>query len=77
MPLLKVTKWLGDIPIEGVCTSCPDAQFRPNWNNHRPNKAQNEEKMKQAFGRHFREVHTNEYAGETPARIVLEASEPS
>ena len=60
MPFLRVTKWLGDIPIEGVCTSCPDAQFRPSWNNRRPNKAQNEEKMKQAFGRHCREVHAEE-----------------
>jgi len=28
--------------------------------------------MKRAFGRHFREVHTNEDVSETPAWIVLE-----
>jgi len=57
MPFLKVTKWLGDIPVEGVCSSCPDAEFRPSWKDHRPQKDANEEKMKQAFDRHFREVH--------------------
>jgi ribosome-binding protein aMBF1 (putative translation factor) len=75
MASLKVTKWLGDIPVEGVCTSCPDAQFRPSWNNHRPNKAQIEEKMKQAFGRHSREAHTHEDASQDAARIVREATE--
>jgi hypothetical protein len=69
MPSLRVTKWLGDIPVEGVCTSCPDAEFRPSWKNRRPNKSQNEEKMKQAFGRHFREVHTREDAGQGAVRL--------
>jgi hypothetical protein len=57
MPSLKVTKWLGDIPIGGEYTSCPDAQFKPSWAYHEPQKAVNEEKMKQAFDRHCREVH--------------------
>jgi hypothetical protein len=59
-PSLKVTKWLGNIPIEGVCTYCPDAQFRPSWNHHKPEKNAIEEKMKQAFDRHFREAHMRE-----------------
>ena len=60
MPSLKVTKWMGNIPIEGVCTACPDAQFRPSWAHHKPQKAVNEEKMRQAFDRHCRDVHGSE-----------------
>jgi hypothetical protein len=62
MPSLKVTKWLGDIPVEGACSSCPDVQFRPSWANRRPQKDLNEQKMKQAFDRHCVEVHVREDA---------------
>jgi hypothetical protein len=74
-PSLKVTKWLGNIPVEGVCACCADAQFRPSWNHRRPDKTACEEKMKREFDRHFREVHTREDGSQSAPRIVREATE--
>jgi len=73
MPSLKVTKWLGDIPIEGACTSCPDARFRPSWAYHTPQKDVNERKMKLAFDRHFEEVHVSgDASSEATGGVIVE-----
>ena len=34
-PALRVTKWLGDIPIEGRSTLCPDSLFTVASTHHR------------------------------------------
>jgi len=35
-PTLRVTKWLGDIPVEAYCTACPTVAFRAQGSSHRP-----------------------------------------
>jgi hypothetical protein len=35
-PTLRVTKWLGDIPIEANCTACSDLSFKAKTATHRP-----------------------------------------
>src|SRR5260370_32296367 len=42
-PSLRVTKWLGDIPVEGSCTSCPQVIFRAISTHHRPSKHEYQE----------------------------------
>ena len=39
-PALRVTKWLGDIPIEGRCSMCPETLFHAASSHHRPQKAE-------------------------------------
>jgi hypothetical protein len=56
-PSLRVTKWLGDIPVEGSCTSCPQVTFRAISTHHRPNKHEYQEKLIRAFDLHFKEFH--------------------
>jgi hypothetical protein len=56
-PILRVTKWLADIPIEGCCSLCPEELFRPTASGHRPNKAEYQEKLQRAFDRHVQDVH--------------------
>jgi hypothetical protein len=43
-PVLRVTKWLRDIPIEGRCTLCPETVFQATSLPHlrkKPNTARN------------------------------------
>jgi hypothetical protein len=61
-PILRVKKWLGDIPVEGCCTLCPDTLFRASSAHHRPQKAEYTEKLQREFDRHVAEVHE----GSTP-----------
>jgi hypothetical protein len=39
-PMLRVTKWLKDIPVEGCCSLCPESLFRASSPHHRPQKAE-------------------------------------
>jgi hypothetical protein len=59
-PALRVTKWLGDIPIEGQCTNCPDSLFRVAAAHHRPQKAEYSEMLQRAFDFHVVECHGQE-----------------
>jgi hypothetical protein len=62
-PFLHVTKWLGDIPVEAECTSCPAAaRFRAVSNSHRPNREEYVKQLERAFDHHRKNVH----AGEEP-----------
>jgi hypothetical protein len=64
-PTLRVTKWLGDIPVEAECTACPGAEkFRATSTSHRPNREQYSQQLQRAFDQHFKTVHL----GETPAK---------
>jgi hypothetical protein len=56
-PFLRVTKWLGDIPVEAECTSCPGDKFQAVSSHHRPNKAEYQEQLQRAFDRHCGEIH--------------------
>jgi hypothetical protein len=60
---LRVTKWLGDIPVEACCTLCPSTLFRAASTHHRPQKAEYQEQLQRAFDRHVRDAHTGEGPG--------------
>jgi hypothetical protein len=59
-PRLRVTKWLGDIPVEIECTGCPDWTFRAMSTSHRPNREEYTKQMRRAFDEHFKAVHERE-----------------
>jgi hypothetical protein len=56
-PALRVTKWLADIPVEACCSFCPNQIFRATSTHHRPEKAEYQQQLQEAFERHFEDVH--------------------
>jgi hypothetical protein len=61
-PTLRVTKWLGDIPIEGCCSLCPETLFHATSAHHRPQKAEYIERPQRAFDSHVADCHREEIA---------------
>jgi hypothetical protein len=59
-PFLRVTKWLGDIPVEAECTHCPAAKFRVASSSHRPTREEYTKQLQTAFDHHVKTVHTPE-----------------
>jgi hypothetical protein len=59
-PFLRVTKWLGTIPVEAVCTSCADAKFQARSSSHRPNLEEYQRALQSQFDQHVRAVHAHE-----------------
>lgn len=69
-PFLRVTRWLGDIPVEAECTACPGAsKFLAASAQHRPNKAEYQKQLQRAFDRHCREYHAGEIAVQPPVSL--------
>jgi len=62
-PTLRVTKWLGDIPVEGCCSLCPEALFRAASPHHRPQKAEYIERLERAFDQHVADMHIEKAKG--------------
>ncbi len=56
-PALRVTKWLGDIPVEAQCTACPEASFKADSSSHRPNREAFQKSLQQKFDEHLKIVH--------------------
>ena len=61
-PALRVTKWLGDIPIEGRCTLCPMTIFHAASAHHRAQKTEYIERLQRAFDSHVAECHREDVA---------------
>ncbi|HEY3974767.1 MAG TPA: hypothetical protein VGM18_17310 [Candidatus Sulfotelmatobacter sp.] len=60
-PFLRVTKWLGDIPVEAECIACPGKEtFRVNSASHRPTREEYVRQLERAFDRHCKTVHAAE-----------------
>jgi hypothetical protein len=57
-PTLRVTKWLGDIPVEAICSACSDASFKAQGSGHRPNREEYQKSLQAQFDAHFRAVHS-------------------
>jgi len=62
-PSLRVTKWLGDIPVEIECRACPEWKSRATSTSHRPNRDEYAKQLQQAFDEHFRAVHDRKDSG--------------
>jgi hypothetical protein len=75
-PSLKITKGLaGEIPVEGLCTACPDIIFHVSTLSEMPTVEEGTAKLQKLFDEHFRRVHLPEDASQAAARIVREATE--
>jgi len=72
-PTLRYTAWLGDIPVEGECTSCPN-EGKFHVAGGRPSREENEKALQKAFDLHFKSVHMREDASQAAVRIVREAT---
>lgn len=70
-PFLHVTKWLGDIPVEAECTTCPaQAKFRATSTGHRPNRAEYQQQLQRAFDEHVKSVHPHDDSKETDSGLA-------
>jgi hypothetical protein len=56
-PTLRVTKWLGDIPVEAYCTACPTVAFRAQGSGHRPNREEYQRSLQAQFDEHYKTEH--------------------
>jgi hypothetical protein len=63
-PSLRVSKWLGDIPVEGECTACAGVRFNVRPISHRPNREEYGKSLQSAFDAHLKNVHFGEPASE-------------
>ena len=57
-PTLRVTRWLGDIPVEAYCTACPSIIFRAHSSGHQPERAAHQKSLQEQFDEHCRLVHS-------------------
>jgi hypothetical protein len=56
-PFLRVTRWLGTIPIEAQCTACPQSVFKAHFTGHRPELTQCQVSLQNQFDEHMRQSH--------------------
>jgi hypothetical protein len=69
-PFIRVTKWLGDIPVEAECTSCrEESRFRVIPTGYRPNREEYANQLQRAFDEHCNIVHRDwdHRVGESPS----------
>jgi len=59
-PVVRVTKWLADIPVEAQCTACPSVSFRAHASSHRPNREEYQRSLQSQFDEHCRMAHSAE-----------------
>jgi len=58
-PVIRVTKWLADIPIEATCTACPSVSFRAKGSSHRPNREEHQRSLQTQFDAHCKAEHSS------------------
>ena len=56
-PLLRVSKWLRDIPVEALCSECSGATFKAHSTSHRPNREEYQRSLQAQFDEHLKRVH--------------------
>jgi hypothetical protein len=64
-PCLHITQWLGDIPVEGECTSCLSIRFQVKSFVHLPSREKYELILQRAFDEHFNRAHSPRPVGST------------
>jgi hypothetical protein len=57
-PTLRVTKWLGDIPVEAHCTHCPAVSFKARGASHRRNREEYQTSLESQFDVHLKAAHS-------------------
>jgi hypothetical protein len=76
-PSLRVSKWMGTIPVEGECTACAGVRFNVRPISHRPNRLEYEKSLQSAFGAHYKNVHLQEEGSDAAPRITREITDPA
>ncbi len=66
-PFIRVTKWLGDIPMEAGCTACAEVKFQVRPTSHRPSREEYQKALQREFDHHFKTVHQPQEAGKNAA----------
>ncbi len=56
-PVIRVTKWLKDIPVEATCPICPNSSFRAISSSHRPTREEYQRSLQSQFDEHCRQDH--------------------
>lgn len=57
-PFIRVTKWLGDIPVEAECTACRGkTNFRAASTTHRPSRDEYQKSLQSQFDAHVKTTH--------------------
>jgi hypothetical protein len=56
-PFLRVSKWLGDIPVKAECTACADVKFEVEPASHRPSREEYQIALQRQFDHHVKTVH--------------------
>jgi hypothetical protein len=59
-PTIRVTKWLGDIPVDATCTACASVVFTAKGSTHRPNREEYQKSLQEQFDGHCKAVHSQE-----------------
>jgi hypothetical protein len=62
-PTIRVTKWLGDIPVEAQCTFCPAVSFKAKGTSHRPSREEYQRSLQAQFDEHCKGTHFEEKKG--------------
>jgi hypothetical protein len=57
-PTLRVSKWLGDIPVEANCTWCSNLSFKAHGTGHRPNREEYQKSLQAQFDAHCKAAHS-------------------
>ena len=71
-PSLRVTKWLGDIPVAGECRSCVGVAFDAKSASHRPSREEYQKSLQSQFDAHVKKVHVRPDANQTGQQRVSE-----
>jgi len=56
-PVIRVTKWLRDIPVEATCSACAGVSLRAQGSSHRPNREEYQNSLQEQFDAHLRAAH--------------------
>lgn len=75
--LIRVTKWLGDIPVQAECTACAATHFQAKSASPRPNREEYQRSLQGQFDAHFKNVHMSEDSNQTAARMPKAAADNS
>ncbi len=67
-PFLRVTKWLGDIPVEAECMACPEVKFRVTSTSHRPIRAEYQQALQRDFDHHLKVDHSPDDPVKVPSK---------
>lgn len=75
-PSLRVSKWMGDIPVEAECTACAGVRFKVSPISHRPNREEYQKSLQSAFDALVKNAHRGEDAIEGP-KSAGQAADPA